>query len=375
MKLSGVTVVDFSQFMAGPMTTAMLADHGARVIKIEPPGGDPTRHGPRSRPGQATGDSFQVLNRGKLSVVLDLKAPADQEAALDLIAEADVVVESFRPGVAERLGVGYAAARARNPDLVYCSLSAFGQTGALKDLAAHDTVVQGLAGAFAYDAEGRPTPPSVSLAGVAAALFAMSAILMGLLSARAGNGGEHIDISMHDAALAVRGGMTAAALAAREDPRAFRPEIGLALTETYRTLDGGWLCLGAREPRTIVALLKLLGMAELVEIADKPPGRDQAALRAALTATIASDTLDNWMEHLAPLAGAVGPVLTYAEALAHPHTESRGIILTDEDGAPHLNTPIRFAREPSTPNLRVATLGQDGDAVPGRSPSGAPSEG
>ncbi|MGC1305514.1 MAG: CaiB/BaiF CoA-transferase family protein [Caulobacteraceae bacterium] len=359
MKLAGVTVLDFSQFMAGPMVTAMMADHGARVIKIEPPGGDPTRHGPRSRPGQTAGDSFQVLNRGKLSVALDLKAPGDREAVLDLMGRADVVVESFRPGVAHRLGVGYAAARERNPDLVYCSLSAFGQNGPLSELAAHDTVVQGLAGAFSYDAEGRPVNPAVSLAGVAAAQFALSAILMALLAARSGQGGDHIDISMHDAALAVRGGMTMAALAAHGSPQDFRPEVGLALAETYRTLDGRWLCLGAREPRSIKALLEQLGLGELTAMALGPPGDAQTPLRTALAAAFASDTLENWTVRLASLAGMFGPVLTYAEALAHPHVSERKMVLADAVGAPHLNTPIRFACEPSTPDLRIAGLGED----------------
>jgi crotonobetainyl-CoA:carnitine CoA-transferase CaiB-like acyl-CoA transferase len=362
MKLSGVTVVDFSQFMAGPMVTAILADHGARVIKVEPPGGDPTRHGPKSLPGQAEGDSFRVLNRGKLSVVLDLKQAQDVAAALDLIAGAEVVVESFRPGVAERLGVGYAAAKARNPDLVYCSLSAFGQAGELADLAAHDTVVQGLAGAFAYSQDA-PVGPAVSLAGVAGAQFAVSAILMALLAARAGQGGDHIDISMHDAALAVRGGITAAALATEAQREDFRPELGLALADTYRTADGRWICLGAREPRSIKALLDRLDLSHLLPVALGPPGQAQAPLGAALSEAFAADTLDGWTERLAPLAGAFGPVLTLAEALAHPHTLSRDMVLTDAQGARHLNTPIRFAAQPSAPNLRIPALGEDTAAV------------
>jgi crotonobetainyl-CoA:carnitine CoA-transferase CaiB-like acyl-CoA transferase len=135
--------------------------------------------------------------------------------------------------------------------------------------------------------------------------------------------------------------------------------VGLALAETYRTLDGRWLCLGAREPRSIKALLEQLGLGELAAMALGPPGGAQGPLRTALAAAFASDTLENWTARLASLAGMFGPVLTYAEALVHPHVSERRMVLTDAAGAPHLNTPIRFTREPSTPDLRIAGLGED----------------
>jgi crotonobetainyl-CoA:carnitine CoA-transferase CaiB-like acyl-CoA transferase len=357
MKLDGITVLDFTQFMAGPMVSSMMADHGARVIKVESPEGDPTRRGPRSRPGQDMGDSFRVLNRGKQSVVLDLKQPAHREAAQRLIRGADVVVEAFRPGVADRLGIGYADACALRPDIVYASLSAFGQSGLLKDVAAHDTMVQALAGTFAFDAEGRPVEPTVSLAAVAAAQFALSAILMALLAARSGRGGDHIDISMHDAALAIRGGMTAAALAAREQPQHFASPSASALAESYRTADGHWLRIDARDPRAARGLLEALQHPGLLALAPGSPDAAQQPLRRALADIFESDTLAGWLHRLGAEAGIV-PVLNYAEALAHPHTTSRNIVGADADGAPHLGSPMRFAHDTARPGFEAPALGQ-----------------
>jgi CoA:oxalate CoA-transferase len=351
MKLDGITVLDFTQFMAGPLVSSMMADHGARVIKVESPEGDPTRRGPRSHPGQATGDSFRVLNRGKQSIVLDLKQPAHREAAQRLIRGADVVVEAFRPGVADRLGIGYAEASALNPNIVYTSLSAFGQSGMLKDVAAHDSMVQALAGTFAFDAEGRPVDPPVSLAAVAAAQFALSAILMALLAARSGQGGDHIDISMHDAALAIRGGLTAAGLATLEQPQHFTGPAATPLAESYRTADGHWLRIDARDQRAARGLLEALQRPDLMDAAKEP-------VRKALTDIFASATLADWLDRLGIEAGVV-PVLNYAEALAHPHTTSRGMIGSDAEGALHLGSPMRFARDAARPRYETSALGQD----------------
>jgi crotonobetainyl-CoA:carnitine CoA-transferase CaiB-like acyl-CoA transferase len=145
MKLAGLRVVDLTLFLPGPYLTLQLADHGAEVLKIEPPGeGDPTRH-----LGLSDGEStvyFRALNRGKRSVVLDLKSEAGKQKLLALVDSADVFVESFRPGVMDRLGFGQEAMRARNPKLVYCSISAFGSSGPYRDRPAHDLAVEALAG-------------------------------------------------------------------------------------------------------------------------------------------------------------------------------------------------------------------------------------
>src|ERR687892_937022 len=181
MKLEGIRVIDLSLFLPGPYLTLSLADHGAEVIKIEPPGeGDPTRH-----LGASDGPStvyFRNLNRGKKSVVLDLKNPQEREALLRLCESADVFVESFRPGVVDRLGIGYEQVRARNPRIVYCSISAFGQQGPYRDRPAHDLAVESLSGVISLNlgADGKPTIPALPLADLLSALNGLAGILMAL---------------------------------------------------------------------------------------------------------------------------------------------------------------------------------------------------
>jgi len=358
MQLTSLTVVDFTQFMAGPMVGALLADHGARVIKIEPPAGDPVRNlGVRSRPEQVGSDTFRALNRGKQSVVLDLKERAQRDVAQRLIGQADVVIESFRPGVADRLGIGYAVASAQRPGLVYGSISAFGQSGALKDLAAHDTVVQAMAGALARDAEGRPVEPAISLASVAAAQFALSAILMALLASREGQGGAHIDVAMYDAMLAIRGGLAQTALARLDAPDDFIGSTSYALSACYQASDGLWLRVDARDRSAAHALLEALALADWLPVALDPAG-PQAALREALAGAFRRAECAHWLQYPGP-SGGVAPVLNYAQALAHAHTSSRGMIATADDGALHLRSPIRFVGQPARTRCVVPKLGED----------------
>jgi len=175
VKLEGLRVLDLTLFLPGPYLTLALADHGAEVIKVEPPGeGDPTRH-----LGLSDGDStvyFRNLNRGKKSVVMDLKKPDEREALLKLCESADVFVESFRPGVVERLGVSYEQVSARNPRIVYCSISAFGQRGPLRDRPAHDLAVESLSGVISLNLgqDGKPTIPALPVADLVCALQGLS---------------------------------------------------------------------------------------------------------------------------------------------------------------------------------------------------------
>lgn len=363
MKLAGIRVVDFSRFMAGPLVSSIMADHGADVVKIEPPEGDPTRKGRRTRTNQPAGDSFCVLNRGKRSVVLDLKQPADLAQAHALIHDADVLIESFSPGVTARLGIDAATAHALNPRLVYCSISAFGQSGPLRDAAGHDPAVQALAGILSRDAGGAPVIPAVSAASWGSALAALAGVTMALLAARATGRGDHLDLSMHDVALSARPGAMFDALeheaASLEAPR------GHAILEPYETADAQWLCLGAGEPRFARALLDALGRPDLVAVALGVPGAAQDPLRGFLASALLQKPLDSWLDWMAARAISCAPVLDYAQALKHPHVAARGMLIADESGAQHVNTPIRFIREPGRPNLRVPELGEHTHTVLG----------
>ena len=182
MKLQGIKVVDLSWFLPGPYLTTSLADHGAEVIKVEPPGeGDPGRH--ILPPDQRTSVFFRNMGRGKKSVVLDLNSEQGRADLLRLACEADVLVESFRPGVAARFGIGYDAVAAENPGIVYCSISAFGQDGAYPGRAAHDLALEAMTGVLSLTLgdDGRPAIPGIPVADLVSGLHGLAGVLMALL--------------------------------------------------------------------------------------------------------------------------------------------------------------------------------------------------
>ncbi|MDE1939929.1 MAG: CoA transferase, partial [Alphaproteobacteria bacterium] len=239
MKLAGVRVLDLSQFLPGPHLTMTMADHGADVIMVEPPSGEPVRQmGARTPDGVTVW--FRNIARGKRSVTLDLKSDAGRDAFLTLADEADVIVEAFRPGVVKRLGVDYETVAARNPRIVYCALTAFGQTGPYRDKPAHDLVVQALAGT-ADLARGRdddkPAMPNLVAADMAASLTALSAIAMALFAREKSGRGDYLDVAMYDALLAWTPNITASVFA--EDrapqPKAMRNYGGQAMNRLYET--------------------------------------------------------------------------------------------------------------------------------------------
>jgi len=197
--LAGIKVLDLSRVLAGPYCTALLADLGAEVIKLEPPAGDDYRHIGPFRDGESA--LFTLNNRGKKSLVLDLKAPDDQAIAQAIAARVDVVVENFRPGVAARLGLGAETLRAANARLVYCSISGFGQQGPFKDLPAYDLVVQAMSGLMAGTGEegGAPLKTGESIADLIAGLFASWSIMAALVQRERTGQGATLDVAMYDA--------------------------------------------------------------------------------------------------------------------------------------------------------------------------------
>jgi CoA:oxalate CoA-transferase len=203
--LTTVRILDFTRVLSGPYCTAMLADSGADVIKVEPPSGDDYRHiGPFLNDGSSA--LFDTVNRGKRSLVLDLSRPEGQSLALKLAAEADVLVENFRPGVAAKLGIGYQAVSALNPKLIYASISGFGQEGPLATLPAYDIIIQAMSGIMSITGEpdGPPTLIGESIADVVSGLFASWAILAALNQRHTTGLGQHLDVSMLNSMLALQ---------------------------------------------------------------------------------------------------------------------------------------------------------------------------
>ena len=358
-KLTGITVVDLTQFLPGPMMTVMMADHGARVIKIEPAGGDPAR---AMEPRQA-GHSvwFANLNRGKESRVLDLKSEAGKAVLTELCREADVFVEGFRPGVMKRLGFDYEAVRALRTDIVYCSISAFGQEGALAHHAAHDMAVQALAGFLSVNdgPDGTPVVPGAPSADMAAGLTALSAVLMALLGRERTGKGSYIDTAMFDSLLPWCVHTAGSAIAGGEAPRSQQQRSlgGAAFYQVYRTRDGRHVALGGREIKFARNLLTALGREDLIAHAEHEAG-EQGELIAFLRETFATKTRDEWVAWFSDKDVAFAPVLDFREALDEPHVAERGLLVEADDGAHHIAPPIRFAGEDWSPGTVPELDGQ-----------------
>jgi crotonobetainyl-CoA:carnitine CoA-transferase CaiB-like acyl-CoA transferase len=329
--LEGVRVIDLTRLLPGAFATQMLAELGAEVIKVEDPrGGDPMRRLPPIVDGRGLYD--RLLNRGKKSVALDLKAAADRAGLDRLIARADVVVESFRPAAARRLGVDAASVRARHPGIVHCAITGYGQSGPYAERAGHDLNYVSLSGLLAADR------PAVLAAGEMPRMFiadvgggAMSAVI-GILAALVGRGrggaGAAIDIAMHEASLYWMMLPAAPELVAGGGAAAGElPTYGAhASYRVYRTKDGGHVALGALEAKFWRAFCESVGRPDLAGRHDSGAA-DQAALIDEVAAIVASRTLDEWRDAAAASDCCLTPVNTPGAALADPHVAARGVLV------------------------------------------------
>ncbi|MBV9046399.1 MAG: CoA transferase, partial [Alphaproteobacteria bacterium] len=325
MKLAGIRVLDLSQFLPGPHLTMTMADHGADVIMVEPKNGvgEPTR-----RMGTAAKDGVRVwfrnIARGKRAVALDLKNKDDLAAFLALADEADVIVEAFRPGVVKRLGIGYEAIAARNPRTVYCSISAFGQSGPYRDKPSHDLGVQAMAGTLDLSrgfADDKPNMPNLVAADMASSLTALSAILMALLARERTGKGDYIDIAMYDSLIAWTPNVTGAALGEGKAPvpRLMRNYGGQAMNRIYETKDGEYLVLAGNERKFCENLLTGLGRPDLIELAAGEPGDSQKPLVDFFTRTFATKTRAEWEAFLTPIDLCWGTVRSLKDGFEDPH--------------------------------------------------------
>ncbi|HWA04391.1 MAG TPA: CoA transferase [Rhizomicrobium sp.] len=362
MKLEGIRVLDLSQYLPGPHLTMTMADNGADVIMVEPANGvgEPTRRmGTRAKDG--TSVWFRNIARGKRAIALDLKDSAQKDAFLALAGEADVVVEAFRPGVAKRLGIDYDTICARNPRIVYCSISAFGQAGPLRERPAHDLAVQALAGTadLSRDADDRPNMPNLVAADMASSLTALSAILMALLRREKTGKGDFIDIAMFDSLLAWTPNITGSVLG--EDrapvPREMRNYGGQAMNRLYETKDGGTIALAGSERKFCENLLSALGRPDFVDLAAGEPGPSQAPLIAFFANEFRKRTRAEWETFLAPLNLCWAPLRTLKEAFDDPNTQARGMVLTDASGNRHIGPAAKFRGEPAKPQFSLPSYG------------------
>ena len=344
--LAGIRVLDLSRLLPGPFLTMILADMGADVVKVEDPRvGDYMRSIPPAK--KDLSGRFLAVNRNKRSLALDLKAPSGKDAFLRMVERADVVVESFRPGVMDRLGIGYAALRAKNPKVVLCSISGYGATGPYVERAGHDLNYVGLAGVLAMGAEaaGRaPAMPGVQIADLAGgALWSATAILGALVGRERTGEGAHLDISMTEGALALLaaeiGNMDCGAQPTRGTETL---NGGLACYGVYRTADDRYLAVGALEPKFWLAFNAAIGRKGDLSDLIAPPAK-QAQIRDEIQAILRTRTRDEWAAHLAAHDCCCEPVLEPDELEAHPLHRAREVFFTIDGGE---LGPVRQLRTP-----------------------------
>jgi alpha-methylacyl-CoA racemase len=365
--LVGLRILDLTRLLPGPVCTLHMADLGAEVIKIEDPGaGDYARTlGLGAAPGE---DSFffRLVNRNKRGLRLDLKQPAGVEVFLRLARDADVIVESFRPGVMDKLGVGYTAVREINPRIVYCSITGYGQDGPWRERAGHDLNYIATAGVLDQigAAGGPPAIPNLQIGDLlGGALTAAMGILAALIGVRATGQGRHVDVAMTDAtfAHAYSGLLSVLARGATlprgtDDLSGGLPGYGL-----YRTQDDRWLAVAALEPKFWEAFCDAIGKPAL-----KPYGLargDQGErTRRELEALFASRPLAHWAALFERVDCGVTPVLSFEEAIAHPQLAARGMLRT-VDGLPQFAPPLKMSGWTFAVRHPAPKLGADDTAV------------
>ncbi|WP_052850362.1 CaiB/BaiF CoA transferase family protein [Streptomyces avicenniae] len=363
--LAGVRVVELGGIGPGPFAGMLLADLGADVVRVDRPGHGPGPDGARLDP------RADLTRRGKRSVHLDLATPDGARTALDLAARADVLIEGFRPGVAERLGVGPAPCHARNPRLVYGRMTGWGQDGPLAARAGHDIGYTALSGALGMigAADGPPAIPANLVGDYAGgALYLVTGVLAALHHARATGHGQVVDAAIVDGAAHLTTlfhGFLAAGL--WQDRRAVNPlDGGSPFYAVYTAADGGHLAVGPLEPRFRAEFLTLLGITDAPGDPDDPDDPDDpeqaSALRARIAARLATRDRDAWAAHFAESDACVVPVLSLREAAAHPHLTARGTF-TDHDGVRQPAPAPRFSRTPTALRHGPAVPGADADAV------------
>ena len=360
MKLEGLRVIDLSLFLPGPHLTMMMADHGAEVIKVESPDGEPNREfGPKEG---AHSVYFRNTHRGKKSLCLNLKKPAAREALLRLAETADVFVEAFRPGVVDRLGVGYAAVSARNPRIVYCSIAAFGQTGPYRDHPAHDLATEAIAGVVSVNLgnDGEPVMPHMPAADMAASLMGFGGILAALYRREKTGRGDYLDIGMHDSVLAWTANVLGDVFAHKRPPDAKNERTwgGAAFYNIYRTKDGRHVVLGAQEIKFVRNLLGELGRLDLLPLCERGWGAHQKPVTDFLRGVLATRTQAEWVEWFRGRDIAFAPVKNLREAFDDPQANARGMHLLDAGGREHIGIPIKYADEPGTVSFALPTLGE-----------------
>ncbi|MBF6041488.1 CoA transferase [Pseudomonas sp. P154a] len=370
--LASLKVLDFSTLLPGPFASLLLADMGAEVLRIE----SPTRMDLlRVLPphDQGVSASHAYLNRNKRSLALDLKHPEALEVIKQLLTDYDIVLEQFRPGVMERLGLGYEALKAINPKLIYVSITGYGQTGPYKDRAGHDINYLALAGLASYTgrADSGPLPLGMQVADVAGgSLHGVIGLLAAVIARQQTGQGQHLDVSMTDCAFSLNAMAGAGYLACGVEPRRENQMLnGGSFYDYYRSRDGRWFSVGSLEPAFMKQLCTALGLEELSSLGLSPKPADQKKLKDALKTEFEKHDFGELCGLFAELDACVEPVLNLGEAIAHPQLKARGLVTEvprgDGSTQAQMACPLKFSDGLPEPRYIGAALGQHTDQVLG----------
>jgi len=374
LPLAGIRVLDISQVMAGPFCCMLLADMGADVIKIEPPGtGDSTRQSMGFRMKGQDSPGFLALNRNKRSITLDLKDPADREVLYALVKTADALVENARPGVAGRLGMDYQTLRAINPRLIYASISGFGQTGPWSQRPGFDLMAQAVSGVLSSNGFPgmEPAKNSIPVADLGAGLFSAYAILSAVIGRQTSGEGQFIDASLFEAALALSVWETTELWGTGRAPA----PIGSAnrMSAPYQAVKASddWFVIGAANQGLWLKLIKAIGREELQQeerfATNANRIQNRLALIDALASTFATRPAQEWIDTLLEAGVPAAPILDYSEAVVSEQAVAREMVKM----VPHpvegefraLGFPVKLSGTPQEIRLPPPLLDQHGDEL------------
>jgi alpha-methylacyl-CoA racemase len=368
LPLAGLKVLDFTTLLPGPYATQLLADMGAEVLRIESP----------TRPdlvklmppfvGSGTDKvsaAHASLNRNKQSMAIDLKHEGAKEIIHKLLPEYDIVIEQFRPGVMQRLGLDFATLKEIQPKLIYCSITGYGQTGPLKDRAGHDINYLALSGlaSFSGREETGPVLSGTQIADIAGGSHhAVMAIMAAVIQRSTTDEGQYLDISMSDAAMTLTTMFGSNALTSGEDPDYGQEMLnGGLFYDYYQTSDLRYISIGSLEPNFALSLLTLLELGEWKSKITDQSQQAQQQLKAAISEKVAAQSLAYWQTAFAKVDACVEPVLTMNEAFKHPHFVARGMITKaldcNNNEIEQINSALPFKRQ--GPHSAGKNLGAD----------------
>jgi crotonobetainyl-CoA:carnitine CoA-transferase CaiB-like acyl-CoA transferase len=360
-------VIDLTQALAAPFCSMNLADMGADVIKVEPPGGEDMRRGSASQGGES--GTFLTINRSKRGITLDLKQPAGVAIMHRLVKTADIFVQNYRPGAAQRLSVDYETLSALNPRLIYCSISGFGGTGPYAPRGGYDLIAQGMSGIISVtgDEDGPPAKAGLPVSDLSAGLFGAYGILCALEYRERTGRGQLVDTSLLEAAMALTVWESTEYWVTGNAPKPLGSAHRLAAPYQALRASDGWFTVGANNDKLFVAFCAALARPDLA--ADprfttvRERMRHRGALIPAIEQTTVTATRAHWLARMDAASVPAGPINDYSEALADPHTLARDMVvdLVHPSAGPikALGVPVKLSDTPGAVDRPAPRLGQD----------------